>query len=126
MKINIQLLKKLTASTLAILFLSLPIVNLASAAPRHENHPPRQEERREDRHHGESRHENRKHETKRDHRREESRQDKHHPDNHHKENKRHDHRPEPPRDHHRKSNNDKAVAGFILGAILGTVIANNS
>lgn len=121
MTIKLQFLKKSLAIALATIFFSMPLANVASAAPRHEGQPPRQEQR-----------DNRKHDSKIHHRAE--RHDKHHkaPKHEIKHDKHHRdkvvvHRPAPPPPRHKhKDNSGKVVGGIILGAILGAVIANNN
>ena len=91
-------MKKTTAIAMAAMVLSLPLASVASAHERHDSPPPRHSDRY-DRH---------------------DRYDKH--DRHDRYDKRHKN------DNYvtKKDSNKKATTSFIIGAVLGAVIAKNT
>lgn len=106
-------MKKTTAIAMAAMVLSLPLASVASAHERHDAPPPRHSDRydrhdRYDKHDRYDRHD---------------RYDKHDRyDRHDRYNKRHKN------DNYvtKKDSNKKATTSFIIGAVLGAVIAKNT
>lgn len=106
-------MKKTTAIAMAAMVLSLPLASVASAHERHDAPPPRHSDRydrhdRYDKHDRYNRHD---------------RYDKHDRyDRHDRYDKRHKN------DHYvtKKDSNKKATTSFIIGAVLGAVIAKNT
>lgn len=106
-------MKKTTAIAMAAMVLSLPLASIASAHERHDAPPPRQSDRydrhdRYDKHDRYDRHD---------------RYDKHDRyDRHDRYDKRHKN------DNYvtKKDSNKKATTSFIIGAVLGAVIAKNT
>ena len=106
-------MKKTTAIAMAAMVLSLPLASVASAHERHDAPPPRHSDRydrhdRYDKHDRYNRHD---------------RYDKHDRyDRHDRYDKRHKN------DNYvtKKDSNKKATTSFIIGAVLGAVIAKNS
>lgn len=106
-------MKKTTAIAMAAMVLSLPLANVASAHERHDAPPPRHSDRydRHDRYD--------KHDCYDKH----DRYDKHYRyDRHDRYDKRHKN------DDYvtKKDSNKKATTSFIIGAVLGAVIAKNT
>lgn len=117
-----NLLKKSIACAMAAMFLSFPLAGVADAASHdRDNRPPRQEQRVE-----------RRDNHRDDHRKPQPMPMKH--DNGRRHNDDHRKNPPPPPRHdngnHKghykdKDKNGNAVTGFIIGAVVGAVIANN-
>ena len=106
-------MKKTTAIAMAAMVLSLPLASVASAHERHDAPPPRHSDRydRHDRY------------DKHDHYDRHDRYDKHDRyDRHDRYDKRHKN------DNYvtKKDSNKKATTSFIIGAVLGAVIAKNT
>lgn len=106
-------MKKTTAIAMAAMVLSLPLASLASAHERHDAPPPRHSDRydrhdRYDKHDRYDRHD---------------RYDKHDRYNRHD---RYDKRHKNDNYVTKKDSNKKATTSFIIGAVLGAVIAKNT
>lgn len=100
-------MKKTTAIAMAAIVLSLPLASVASAHERHDAPPPRHSDRY-DRH---------------------DRYDKHDRYNKHDRYDRHDRYNKRHKDDNyvtKKDSNKKATTSFIIGAVLGAVIAKNT
>lgn len=100
-------MKKTTAIAMAAMVLSLPLASVASAHERHDAPPPRHSDRY-DRH---------------------DRYDKHDRYNKHDRYDRHDRYNKRHKDDNyvtKKDSNKKATTSFIIGAVLGAVIAKNT
>ena len=112
-------MKKTTAIAMAAMVLSLPLASVASAHERHDAPPPRHSDRygRHDRYDKHDRYDRHDRYGKHD------RYDKHaRCDSHDRDNKRHK------EDNYvtKKDSNKKATTSFIIGAVLGAVIAKNT
>ncbi len=94
-------MKKITAVALATIAFSLPLASVASAHERHDNPPPRHEDRY-DRH---DRNDN-----------------NHHSDRHYKYDRKH----KSSSYVSKSSSNKKAATSFLIGAAIGAIVAKNT
>ena len=112
-------MKKTTAIAMAAMVLSLPLASVASAHERHDAPPPRHSDRygRHDRYDKHDRYDRHDRYDKHDHYDKHDRYDRH---------DRYDKRHKNDNYVTKKDSNKKATTSFIIGAVLGAVIAKNT